>query len=104
MLKLNEKTKWFEQFIPMPESITTEKIMNDQFKYIRDRLRATAWSAHVTTYDSSMVKNSQMINQNTDMITKISYSHSFEYSQTQVSSGGAGHCLIILRFISRLQM
>ena len=67
--------------------------MKDWLRYSRNRLRMTAWSAYVTTDVLSMVRISQMIDQIKDKIITIFV---FEYSWTQVISGGHGHCLTYL--------
>ena len=58
--------KRFGQFIHTPEKVTTEKTMEDQIKDIRNILRVTALSAHVTTDVLSFFRITQMVNQNTD--------------------------------------
>ena len=61
-----EIAKWFCGFIHMPAWVTTEKTIKDQFKHIRNRLRATAWSINVTTAVLKMIRISPMTDQNTD--------------------------------------
>ena len=59
--------EWFGQFVHMSEYIAIEKTMKDQFKYIRNRLRTTAWSACMTTNDLSLGNTRQMFDQNTEL-------------------------------------
>ena len=69
--------------------ITAEKMIKGWFKYIWNRLRTRAWSAHVTRDDLSVVRTSPMIHYNTELdYHNLFYSHSIEYSCAQMSSGG----------------
>ena len=63
-------------------------------KNLRNRVELMAWSEHVTTDESAVIKSSQFTNQKARPYN-ILFSHFLEYSQMSQIQWGHGHCLHI---------